>query len=318
VSGGRSIAVIGAGAVGATLAYACLIRGVARRIVIQDMNRAKAVAESLDLNHGLQFVPAAIVEGTDDLEACRGVDVVVITAGAKQKPGQTRMDLAAANAAICRSVVPRLVEMAPDAHLLLVTNPVDVITQVAVAISGLPPGRVIGSGTVLDSSRFRYLLAGRAGVAVQNVHATIVGEHGDSEVPLWSSATVAGIPLADWELPGGGRLTDADRAEVFAGVREAAYRVIEGKGATNYAVGLAATRILEALFGDENRVLAVSAPVHGYPGLEGLDGVCLSLPRVVDETGAGPALRVPMSAEERAGLRRSAETIRAAVHELGF
>jgi L-lactate dehydrogenase len=314
----RSIAIIGAGGVGATLAYACLIRGVARRIVIHDVNRAKAEAESLDLNHGLQFVPAAIVEGTDDIEACRQADVVVVTAGAKQKPGQTRLDLAAANAEICRRIVPRLVDLAPEAHFLLVTNPVDVITQVTLALSGLPPARVIGSGTVLDSSRFRYLLAQRVKVAVQNVHATIVGEHGDSEIPLWSSATVGGIPLADWELPDGRRLTDEDRAELFANVRDAAYHVIKGKGATNYAVGLAGTRILEALFADENRILPVSGRVSAYPGLEGLDGVCLSLPRVVDRRGAGPALRVPMSDTERVGLRRSAETIQAAVRGLGF
>ena len=314
----RTIVVIGAGGVGATLAYACLIRGVARRIVIYDVNRAKAEAESLDLNHGLQFVPAAIVEGTDDLEACRGADVVVITAGAKQKAGQTRMDLATANTEICRKVVPRLVELAPEARLLLVTNPVDVITQVTLALSGLPPRRVIGSGTVLDSSRFRYVLAQRLDVAVQNVHAYIVGEHGDSEIPLWSSATIGGIPLADWELPGGGTLGALERDEIFTSVRDAAYQIIKGKGATNYAVGLAAARILEALFGDENRILPVSGPVDGHPGLEGLTGVCLSLPRVVDRHGAGPALRVPMDGEERAGLRKSAETIQAAVRSLGF
>lgn len=192
------LAIIGAGSVGATIAYACLIRGVAKQVVLHDVNRAKVDAEVLDLNHGLQFVPAAAVEGSDDLAICRDADVVIITAGAKQKPGQTRMDLAAANTQICRQLVPALTELAPEAIWLIVTNPVDVITQVVLRLSGRDPKRTFGSGTVLDSSRFRYLIARRCRVAVQNVHAYIAGEHGDSEIPLWSSATIANIPLLDW------------------------------------------------------------------------------------------------------------------------
>src|SRR4051812_35780968 len=174
------IAVIGAGAVGATIAYACMIRGVGKQIVLYDMNKTKVDAEVLDLNHGLQFVPMATVEGSNDVAVCADADVVVITAGAKQKPGQTRMDLAGANAALCRKLVPELVRVAPDAIVLLVTNPVDVMTYVTLKLSGLPSQRVFGSGTVLDSSRFRYLIAQRCKVAVQNVHGYIAGEHGDS------------------------------------------------------------------------------------------------------------------------------------------
>src|SRR5687768_9162692 len=174
----RKIAVVGAGSVGATIAYACIMRGVAQQIVLYDVNRQKVDAEVLDLNHGLQFVPMATVEGSDDVGICADANVIVITAGAKQKPGQTRMDLASANTEICRKLLPQLQRVAPNAVYLLVTNPVDVITYVTQKLTGLPPARVLGSGTVLDSSRFRYLIAARCNVAVQNVHAYIVGEHG--------------------------------------------------------------------------------------------------------------------------------------------
>jgi L-lactate dehydrogenase len=309
------IAIVGAGSVGATIAYACLIRGVGKTIALYDVNAAKVEAEVLDLNHGLQFVPMATVEGSADLEVCRGADVVVITAGAKQKPGQTRMDLATANAAICREMVPKLLGVAPDAVYLLVTNPVDVITYVTLKISGLPRERCFGSGTVLDSSRFRFLIARRLNVAVQNVHAYIAGEHGDSEIPLWSSAHVGNIPLHAWAVQGHGKLTVRDRTEIFQNVKTAAYQVIQGKGATNYAIGLATASILEAVVHDENRVMPVSSLLSDY---HGIDDVCLSVPSIVDRHGVGQALPVPLNEAEVAGLRNSAETIRGVVRSLGF
>src|SRR5688500_15687096 len=309
------IAIVGAGSVGATIAYACLIRGVGKSIVIHDLNKAKVEAEVLDLNHGLQFVPMATLEGSDDIEICRGASVIVITAGAKQKPGQTRMDLAQANADICRKMVPRLVELAPDAVLLLVTNPVDVITYVAWKLSGLPAKRVFGSGTVLDSSRFRYLIAKRLKVAVQNVHAYIAGEHGDSEIPLWSSATVGGVPLHEWAVQGHGKLSVRDRTEIFQNVKNAACQIIAGKGATNYAVGLATAKILEALLHDENRILPVSSLLSDYRG--GITDVCLSVPSIVNRGGVEIALPIPMNEAEEAGLRNSADRIRETVRSLG-
>ncbi|WP_437521508.1 L-lactate dehydrogenase [Sorangium sp. So ce726] len=309
------VAIVGAGSVGATIAYACLLRGVGKQIALFDVNRAKVDAEVLDLNHGLQFVPAATLDGSDDVEVCRGADVVVITAGAKQKPGQSRMDLATANVAICRELLPRLQAVAPDALYLLVTNPVDVITYVTLKLTGLPPARVIGSGTVLDSSRFRFLIARRLDVAVQNVHAYIAGEHGDSEVPLWSSASVANIPLDAWSVPGHGALGASDRAEIFSSVKNAAAQVISGKGATNYAIGLATAKILEALLRDENRVLPVSSLLSGY---RGIDDVCLSVPCIVNRSGVESRLPIPMSPEEEAGVRASADTIRKAIRSLGF
>ena len=311
----NKIAIIGAGSVGATIAYACLIRGVGKQIALYDINRQKVEAEVLDLNHGMQFVPMATVEGSDDLEVCRGADVVVITAGAKQKPGQTRMDLAATNVNIFRQIVPKLVEMSPDTILLMVSNPVDVLTYAALKMSGLPARRVLGSGTVLDSSRFRFLIAKRLTVAVQNVHAYIAGEHGDSEIPLWSSATVGNVPLHQWAVAGHGKLSGRDRTEIFETVKGAAYRIIQGKGATNYAVGLATTRIIEALLNDENQVLPVSSLLTDY---HGISDVCLSVPSIVNRGGVDAMLPIPLNDAERVGLANSAQTIRGTIAALGL
>ncbi|HEX8915664.1 MAG TPA: L-lactate dehydrogenase [Humisphaera sp.] len=317
------IAVVGAGSVGATVAYAAMIRGVAKQIVLYDLNRKKVDAEVLDLNHGLQFAPMASIEGSDDIGVCAGADVVVVTAGAKQKPGQSRMDLAGANVAICRALLPGLLRVAPDAVLLMVTNPVDVLTYVAAKISGLPAKRVFGSGTVLDSSRFRFLIARRLKVAVQSVHAYVAGEHGDSEVPLWSTASVANVPLHEWAVAGHGKLTVRDRTEIFQNVKSAAYQIIEGKGATNYAIGLATAKILEAVLHDEGRVLPVSSLLAdwrpaGRPDEEPIGDVCMSVPSIVARAGIDAALRVPVNDAELAGLRASADRIREAARGLGF
>jgi len=313
--GSAKIGIIGAGSVGATIAYAAMMRGVARQIALFDIAKAKVDAEVLDLNHGMLFAPQGSVEGSDDIEVLRGCDVVVMTAGAKQKPGETRMDLAAANARICAALLPKVVEVAPDALLLLVTNPVDVITQVAIKLTGLPWERVFGSGTVLDSSRFRFLIAQHCSVAVQNVHAYIAGEHGDSEIPLWSSATIGSIPLSQWAVEGHGRMTAADKDAIVHDVKDAAYQVIQGKGATNYAIGLAVTNILEALLHDEQRVLPLSGLLHGFRGLE---DVCLSLPRIVGRKGIEAPLPIPMTVDEEAGLVESAKRIRGVVKGLGY
>jgi len=311
----RKLAIIGAGSVGATIAYACLIRGVAPRVALFDVNKAKADAEALDLNHGLQFCPPAQLEASDDINICSGADVIVITAGAKQKPGQSRMDLASANASICRVLIPKLINVAPNSILLLVTNPVDVITYITLKLSGFPTPRVLGSGTVMDSSRFRHLIAKRVSVAVANVHAYIAGEHGDSEIPLWSSASIGAIALKDWAVPHHGKLTVRDRAEIFQNVKDAARHIIEGKGATNYAIALATARILEAIFRNENRILPVSSLLTDY---RGISDVCLSVPSIVNSTGIEQPLPIPLNENEEAGLRNSADTIRSTIRSLGF
>lgn len=304
---GAKVSIIGAGAVGSSLAYAALIRGVARHIVMQDINEAKVKAEALDLAHGSQFFPEAVIQGSADVAVTEDSDIVVITAGAKQKPGQTRMDLAETTVRLMEIVIPPLVERSPDATFLLVTNPVDVTTHAALKISGLPPERVFGSGTVLDSSRLRQIIASECNVAVSNVHAYVCGEHGDSEIPLWTAASIGGVPLLDWERSTG-LLDEAKRAEIAERVVNAAYEVIEGKGATNYAIGLAATRILQALLRDEHAVLPVSRELDNWYGMS---GVCMSVPTMITAAGAGRQLELPVSDDELSALRASADAIRA-------
>jgi len=301
--------VVGAGSVGATVAYACLLRGAVDDLLLYDIDEAKAVAQGLDLAHSIQFTAMARVGGTGDLTACAGADVIVLAAGAKQKPGQSRLDLAASNVAMCRSVLPALLAGSPAALLLVVTNPVDVVTRAALEFSGLPVGRVIGTGTVLDTGRLRALLARRCGVAVQNVHAHVLGEHGDSGFAVWSAAAIAGVPLARWDAVLGGPPSTADRAAMLGEVRGAAQRIIAGKGATNFAIGGVAARIIEAVGRNERRVLPVSTYLARY---RGIDDVCLSVPCVLDGTGRAAVLDVPMQPDEDAGLAASAETLRLA------
>jgi L-lactate dehydrogenase len=309
------LAIVGAGSVGATLAYASLIRGAAHDIVLYDVSREKVAAEVLDLRHGLQFCPAAEVDGSDDIEICAGADVIAITAGAKQKPGQTRLELAGTNVEICRQLVPKLLAVAPDSVLLMVTNPVDVLTLAALQFSGLDKGRVIGSGTVLDSARLRELIASSLGVASQSVHAWIAGEHGDTEFPVWSSASIGTVPVSSFVTPDGRWLGPEIQDRIGRDVVTAAERIIRGKGATNYAVGLAAARIIEAMLRDESSVLPVSSLMEGQ---HGVSGVCLSLPSLVDKNGVVGVLDVPMSPEEVRQFQASAAAVREVAVSVGL
>ncbi|AMM33891.1 lactate dehydrogenase [Sinomonas atrocyanea] len=310
------LVVVGAGAVGSSVAYAALIRGSAREVVLYDIDQAKVEAEVLDLAHGTQFTGASSITGGTDLALAAGADIVVITAGAKQRPGQTRLELAGTNARILENLMPRLTEQAPEAVYVLVTNPCDVLTVIAQRISGLPAGRVFASGTVLDTSRLRWLLGERIGVSRSSVHAYIVGEHGDTEFPLWACATIGGVPLRDWRADDGSLAFTPESLEALAhNVRTAAYRVIEGKGATNYAIGLSAARIVEAVLGREDAVLPVSSVLSGQYGLH---GVALSLPSVVGAGGVRRVLEVPMDDGELARLGRSAEALRASAQSLGY
>ncbi len=312
----NKIGIVGAGRVGTTVAYAALIRGVAKQISIYDPTLTRVNAEVLDLNHGLMFVPMAGVEGSDDIQVLSGSDVIVFTVGATQTPGQTRMDLAGANAAICCNLLPKIQAVAPNALILMVTNPVDVMTEIAIKITGHERTCVFGSGTVLDSSRFRFLLAKHFGVSVQSVHAYIVGEHGDSEIPLWSSANIGNVLLDNWHVDGcSGPLDENEKRNIFNNVRDAGYQVLAGKGATNYAIGLATVSILEAVFHDEGRVLPVSSRVDDY---RGISGVCLSVPAIVDRCGVKSVIPLPMTAAEEAGLKASADRIRSVVNSLGY
>ncbi|WP_067782825.1 L-lactate dehydrogenase [Actinomyces vulturis] len=310
------VAIIGAGAVGSTLAYACVMKGVAREVVLQDIAKEKVEAEALDIAHGIQFTPAASVAGSDDVEICRDADVVVITAGAKQKPGQSRLDLAGATVGIMEKILPNLLKVAPNAVYILVANPVDVVTYCSLKISGLPENQMFGSGTVLDTSRLRYLVSLETGTAVQNIHGYIAGEHGDSEVPLWSSAQIGGVPLQHWgPTIDGGFFDQAKRDRIAHDVVRSAYRIIEGKGATNYAVGLAVSRIIGAVLNDEERVLTVSPLLDQW---HGISDVCMAVPTIVGREGAGRRLDLPLTLDERDRLTASAERLRSVARGLGY
>jgi L-lactate dehydrogenase len=300
------LAVVGAGAVGTSLAYAAMIRGSAREIALYDIQPEKVEAEVLDLAHGSQFTGASRITGGTDLAVVEGANVVVITAGAKQHPGQSRLDLAAVNVELLRELMPRLVAHAPDAIYMLVSNPCDVLAVAAQRITGLPSARVFASGTVLDSSRLRWLLAERVGVSTSSVHAMIVGEHGDSEFAMWSQARIGPVPILEWLPEDREPLTLAELATIAEDVKNAAYRVIAGKGATNYAIGLSAARTVEAILRDEGVVLPVSSVLENY---HGVSGVALSVPSVVDAGGVSRVIDVPYSADEEHSLIHSATTL---------
>lgn len=312
------LAIVGAGAVGTSLAYAALIRESAREVALYDINASKVEAEVLDLAHGTQFTGASRVTGGSDLDVVSGANIVVITAGARQHPGQSRLDMAGVNVEILRDLMPKLVDRAPDAVYMLVTNPCDILAVAARQFSGLPSSRVFASGTVLDSSRLRWMLAERVGVAISNVHAMIVGEHGDSEFPLWSQARIGPIAMSDWmeysaTTHGTAPFTETEFEDISENVKNVAYRVIEGKGSTNYAIGLSGARIVEAVLRDEGAVLPVSSVLTNY---RGVSGVALSVPSVVDARGISRVIEVPFSDKEQALFEQSASTLRATLDTL--
>jgi L-lactate dehydrogenase len=307
------LTVVGAGAVGASVAYASLIRGSARHVALYDIATEKVEAEVLDLAHGTQFTGSSTITGGSDVSVAAGSHIVVITAGAKQRPGQTRTELAGVNAGIVRAMMPQLLEVAPDAVYVLVTNPCDVLTVLATEASGLPRNRIFSSGTVLDTSRLRVKLAERAGVATSSVHAYIVGEHGDTEFPVWSGATIGTVPILEWESEGHPRMTVEELDAIAVEVRDAAYTVIKGKGATNYAIGLSSARIVEAVLQDQHAVLPVSTVLSDF---HGIDGIALSVPSVVSATGAVPIPNTPFSERELELLERSADALRGVIGSL--
>ena len=309
------VSIIGAGAVGTSLAYALLIQKVAGEVALYDLNKAKVEAEVLDLAHGSQFTSPSRIYGGDDLEVVRNSDVIVITAGAKQKPGQSRLELAATNVAILKDLMPKLVHLAPDAIYLLVTNPCDVLAYAAVKFSGLPANRVFSSGTVLDSSRLRWQLAERTNVSVDSVHALIIGEHGDSEFPLWSQASIGPVPIGEWRLNGMEPLSRAELDQIAFEVKTAAYKVIEGKGATNFAIGLSGARIVQAVLRDEHAIMPVSSVLSDYMGI---GGVALSVPTLVNAQGAARVIDLKITDEELAKLQASAATLRKSIEDLGL
>lgn len=308
----RKISVIGAGSVGSSLAYACLIRGSADIVCLYDINKDKVEAEVADLAHGTQFTPASVMGGADIKDTVNS-DIVFITAGAKQKPGQTRLDLAGVNAGILKSLMPQLLEQSPNALFVLVTNPCDVLTVVAQDISGLPSSRVFSTGTMLDTSRLRWLIRQWANVAQRHVHATIVGEHGDSEFPLWSIAQISGVSIREWKVDGESVFTDEVLDDLAHEAAFAAYKIIEGKGATNYAIGLTGARLAEALLGANRSILPLSSVIDDVHGIK---DVALSMPCIVSREGIEGVVPVPMSDGEITKLHASAERLKDSLSSL--
>jgi L-lactate dehydrogenase len=307
------VGIVGCGFVGSSSAYAMVLRGVASELVLIDMNQKLARAQAEDILHATPFAsPARIAAG--DYPQLEGARAVILACGVAQRPGETRLNLLQRNAAIFDRVVGRVLEHARRAILVIASNPVDLMTLLVSRMPDVEPGRAIGTGTILDTARFRALLGDHFGIAPQSIHAYVLGEHGDSEVLLWSSAKVGGVPLSDFSEQFGGRLTEDLESRIDQEVRKAAYRIIEGKGATYYGIGAAIARIVRAIRDDERAVLTLSAPGDGEPGLE---GVSLSLPRVLGSGGVKATLHPVLSQKEGLALRKSAETLREAAKEIG-
>jgi len=309
------IAIVGgAGAVGASAAYALMMSGLASEIVLVDVNQRRAEGEAMDLMQGSPFVqPVTVRAGT--YADCRNAQIVVITAGAAQKPGETRLDLVKKNTGIFHDMIPQIAQAAPEAILLIVSNPVDVLTYAALKFSGFPAGRVVGSGTVLDTARLRALIGQRLEVDPRSVHGYVIGEHGDSEVVVWSRTMVAGMPIHDF-CAQRHSTCDVDMQEDIANqVRRAAYEIIERKGATYYAIGLGVRHVVEAMLRDQNTILTVSTEMTGQFGIS---DICLSLPSIVDHGGVEGVLMPALNEEELAALRRSAEVLKETARAAGL
>jgi L-lactate dehydrogenase len=308
----RQVGLVGTGLVGTSFAYALIIRRLASRLVLVDVNKEKAIGEVMDFEHGLSFArPMKIVAG--DYEDLKGCQVVVIAAGTGQRPGETRLDLLARNAAIFREIVPKIVKHNPHAIILIATNPVDILTHIALQESGLSPSRVIGSGTILDTSRFRFLLGQYYGVDPQSVHAYIIGEHGDSEIPVWSLVNIGGVRLQEFAPLKNRAYDQTDMDSIFTQVRDAAYEIIKRKGATYYAIGLGLVAIVESILGDYRRILPVSTLMTGQ---HGVTGMCLSLPSVVGQEGVEEVLTLSISPGEASGFAASGEKLKKTLHAL--
>lgn len=301
----QKAAVIGCGFVGSSTAFAMMQTGVFSELVLLDVNKDKAQGEAMDLSHGLPFAsPMKIYAG--DYPDLAGCALIVITAGASQKPDETRLDLVHKNVGIFKSIIPQIVKYNREAILLIVSNPVDILTYAAQKLSGLPANQVIGSGTVLDTARLKYLLGEHLGVDSRSVHAFIVGEHGDSELAVWSGANVSGVELDHFcELCGHTRHRE-NMERIYQDVRDSAYEIIEKKGATYYGIAAAVARIATCIVRDEHSVLPVSTALHGLYGVEDL---CMSVPTVVGRRGAEKVLEIEMDHQERAEFQRSAATL---------
>lgn len=301
----NKISIIGAGFVGSTTAYSLMIQGLASDIVIVDINKDKAEAEAMDLSHGAAFVKAVDVKaGT--YEDTKNSDIIIITAGIGPKPGETRLDIINKNLAIFKEIVPEVVKYSPNSILLVVSNPVDILTYITYKLSGFPKNRVIGSGTVLDTSRLKYMLSEHFDIDARNVHTYIIGEHGDSEITAWSLTNIAGMNADSYCQNVCSKCDKNFKYEIPNLVKNAAYEIINRKGYTNYAVALAVTRIVEAILRDEDSILTVSSL---FQGQYGINDVYLAIPTILNRNGAKKILEVPLSTDEISKLKESSDLL---------
>ena len=308
----QKAAIIGCGFVGTSIAFSLVQKGIFSELILIDANEKKAEGEAMDLSHGLPFTKPMEIKagGYEDIADCA---MIIITAGANQKPGETRLDLVHKNVEIYKSIIPKIVEKNQEATLLIVSNPVDIMTYVALKLSGYPSHKVIGSGTVLDTARLKYLLSRHLDVDSRSIHAFIIGEHGDSELAVWSAANVSGIPLNHFcELRGYfDHMESMDR--IYQSVRDSAYEIIEKKGATYFGVAMAVCRIAESVIRNEHSIMPISVYLDG---LYGLHDICLSIPTVVGQEGAEKVLDIPLDLMEMGKLVYSAEELKKIIGEL--
>lgn len=311
------VGVVGSGLVGATAAYAMVMRGVGREIVLCDKFPARRLAEADDILHAVPFAePVNVTAG--EYTDLAGAKAVIIAAGVNQQPGETRLQLLERNAAVFREVIPAILDAAPDTVLIVATNPVDIMTHLTARIAsehGTPASRILGSGTTLDTARFRSLLGRQLGIDSRHVHAYVVGEHGDSEVLTWSLVNIGGIPLEDYLRERELTLDDAVRADIDDRVRYAAYRIIEGKKATYYGIGSALAQIVNVILRDQRSILTVCAP---YPDVEGVKDVTIALPRLLGGDGVIDTMPPTLSADEHTALHKSASVVKAAITSIGL
>ena len=300
------VGIIGAGSVGAATAFALIMKGVARKVVLIDSNQKKAEAEAEDIAHAAPFAYANKIKA-GNYEDLKGCEIVIVTAGANQKPGETRIDLLGRNVKIFESIIPQIAKAAPDTTLLITANPVDIMTEVALRLSGFPKEKVIGSGTVLDTARLRTLLGYHLGISPQSIHANVIGEHGDSEVIVWSAGDAGTVSLDKLAEEINKPFSAEVKSKIDDGVRNAAYKIIDGKGATFYGIAGALTRICAAITNNEYAILTVSS--H-QDDVEGVKNVCLSLPTVLGKRGVHKVIYPVLNAEEKAELHKSASTMK--------
>ncbi|TKC19909.1 L-lactate dehydrogenase [Robertmurraya kyonggiensis] len=300
------VVLVGTGAVGSSYAFALLNQGVTEELVLVDLNKEKSEGDAMDLNHGIPFAPSPTKIWFGDYSDCKDADLVVICAGANQKPGETRLDLVEKNTRIFKGIVDEIVASGFEGIFLVATNPVDILTYVVWKFSGFPKERVIGSGTILDTARFRFLLGEYFDIDTRNVHAYIIGEHGDTELPVWSRADVAGITVAEW-LEQNEQYKQEDLDQLFLNVRDAAYQIIERKGATYYGIAMGLVRLTKAILQNENAVLTVSAYLNGEYGHE---DVYIGVPAVVNRKGIREVVELKLDDEEKAKFNHSVNVLK--------